>query len=1108
MARSVYALLVGINEYQAPLRPLEGCVGDVAAVRAMLEARTSACGVAFRPLELLNPQAERQKVINAFRAHFKEAGPDDVAVFYFSGHGSQEAADERFWHLEPDHLNETLVCSDSVDLADKDLAVLIDEAASRGAHVLVILDACHSGSGTRDAPRRGVRRAPRDARRRLPGSSLSARAARGITELGAGLPPTGRHVLLAACQDNEESIELPFPDRPAGVFTYCLLEALAAASGMPTYHDLAKRIHLRMEHCVADQCPSLETTHPEDRHRPFLGGAVTGRPRCFTATCHPEDEWVIDAGELHGIPRVNAGETTHLALFEGDATDLEDLRKSIGTARVLATLPARSKIELRLAGGRKPRAVDAFKAVITAWPVPPLAVRLAGDPAGVAGMRAALADDGADGTAPMFVREAPARAEIEVRAGPDGFQARRLPGDVRACADIAGNGLDAARAMVARLARLARWQRLERLANPDSRIAPGALDVILLPPGVDDAGLRIPAAEDGGYRFDYTFAGGKWQRPRFGVRLTQASDRRLYCMCFVLSHGEVVTHLADSGGWLDPGAQAWILAGTEKVVTTRVPDARWAAGCSEARDILKIIVGTEPADATLLEQDAIDAPRVPPEAVRRGGAPGGLEQLFERMQGLRRRGEAAPEVVADWRTTEVVITTGRPLAGVALARAGETAVGECVRIQAHPTLEASARLRAVADVGRRCGRILMPALLMDTPGLARPCRLGTVDRHGEACASLVELQVESDAARRAVSTADPLVIRLRADLGPGELVLPMGFDGEFHLPLGSAVRVDDGWEATIARLPRALATRNATLTTEIVFEAIRPGAQASQGRAPALFAVDATGTRLDAPEAVRSRVRAAQRVLLFVRGFLGDAADLAAGAFEPLLGEGRASIPLADRHDVVLGFDYDLGRLVVDDVAQALAAGLRDAGLHAGQGKVLHVVSHSVGNLVVRRFLERAAGEGIVQAFVALGSDDDPGATFALALALNGLAADPVPARWLADLVAASALEQGARRRAQGDGAPQAPARQAPGVAAARCVVLADVLPGVGPPSDAELARQVAVLRLADRLDLVLRGQDAPREHVVADGDTLRPRTCFTAMPVVAAIACALEQVA
>src|SRR5437870_6809219 len=152
--RNFYALLVGIDNYPIPAHRMQGCLSDANGLDEYLRER-------FVPGKdsgikvLRDDQAKRQDVINAFQAHLGQAGAGDTALFYYAGHGSQESAPPEFWAIEPDHKNETLVCYDSRlpggwDLADKELAKLIDKVAAGGAHVVVILDCCHSGSGTRE----------------------------------------------------------------------------------------------------------------------------------------------------------------------------------------------------------------------------------------------------------------------------------------------------------------------------------------------------------------------------------------------------------------------------------------------------------------------------------------------------------------------------------------------------------------------------------------------------------------------------------------------------------------------------------------------------------------------------------------------------------------------------------------------------------------------------------------------------------------------------------------------------------------------------------------------------------------------------------------------
>ena len=171
MSRTIYALLVGIDDYPAPIPKLRGCVNDIEAFADYLRERVAGDkGIVLKLKMLKNAEATRQAAVDAFRGHLGQAKKGDIALFCYSGHGSQEQAPEEFWKIEPDHLDETLVCYDSRnagswDLADKEIAKLIGEVAAQGPHFAVILDCCHSGSGTREIES-VVRRAPTDLRRR------------------------------------------------------------------------------------------------------------------------------------------------------------------------------------------------------------------------------------------------------------------------------------------------------------------------------------------------------------------------------------------------------------------------------------------------------------------------------------------------------------------------------------------------------------------------------------------------------------------------------------------------------------------------------------------------------------------------------------------------------------------------------------------------------------------------------------------------------------------------------------------------------------------------------------------------------------------------------
>lgn len=104
--KNVYALLVGVNAYEPPVPRLKGCVADVEAVQAYLKAMP---GIRLHDVLLRDGEATKANITDQFLSHLGQAGPDDVALFYFSGHGTREAAHPVFWKSSPSRALQCLV---------------------------------------------------------------------------------------------------------------------------------------------------------------------------------------------------------------------------------------------------------------------------------------------------------------------------------------------------------------------------------------------------------------------------------------------------------------------------------------------------------------------------------------------------------------------------------------------------------------------------------------------------------------------------------------------------------------------------------------------------------------------------------------------------------------------------------------------------------------------------------------------------------------------------------------------------------------------------------------------------------------------------------------
>src|SRR5690349_14308392 len=99
---TIVALMVGIDRYRDPgISRLYGCRADIADALELLDARC-APGTKLDAKELYDDAATGTAIVDGFRRHLTRAGPDDTALFWFSGHGSLAPVPPPFWHLEPD----------------------------------------------------------------------------------------------------------------------------------------------------------------------------------------------------------------------------------------------------------------------------------------------------------------------------------------------------------------------------------------------------------------------------------------------------------------------------------------------------------------------------------------------------------------------------------------------------------------------------------------------------------------------------------------------------------------------------------------------------------------------------------------------------------------------------------------------------------------------------------------------------------------------------------------------------------------------------------------------------------------------------------------------
>jgi pimeloyl-ACP methyl ester carboxylesterase len=1023
--RKIYALLVGIDSYPSPIPSLRGCVNDISAIAAYLQSRIAQDGYQLHSLTLKNEEATRQEVIVGFRQHLAQAGKDDIALFYYSGHGSQEQAPPEFWHIEPDRLNETIVCYDSRtdgvwDLADKELAKLLAGVSQNNPHLIVVLDCCHSGSGTRNAmlQETRVRRLDTDHRQRPIESFIFLAdevemlvSSRSPEQNPSGWKlPQGRYVVMSACRDCEEAKEFYGDGKHRGAFSYFLMETLQKANRSLTYRDLFKRTNAIVCCRVSAQSPQLEATQFADLDQPFLGGAIALRPPYFTVSQSNQHGWVMDGGAVQGVqgPTAN-GETTLLALFPFDSPpeQLRQLSKAVAIAEVQAVLPQLS--QLKVTSGEAQLATDTtYKAVMTSLPLPPLAVSLEGEITGIDFVRQALRRAGPEGKPSLYVSETDRLETVNFRvlARDRTYSISRPADDRPLVAQVDGYSAETALRVVQRLEHMARWQAIATLSSPaDSRIPSNAVQMQIDVNGEEQQAVDL--------RLEYQYANGKWTQPTFRLKLQNTWTEPLYCALLDLTERfSVSAELLPGGGvWLQPGEEAWALDGN--LFYCSVPKELWQQGVTEYQDLLKLIVSTAEFDATLLQQDKLDVPvtRSVNRSASRGR--GTLNRLMNRVttREIGREPES-DEVCNDWVTSQVQFTTVRPQTAIALQSEGVAALGAGVTLEPHSSLRANVRLTTVPQSTRDLGNDILPPILRENPEVVQPFQF-TVSRGTDPGLSVLELSNVND--YQAVTPEAPLTVVANVPLAENEHLLSVAFDGEFYLPLGIGRRKGNQTEIKLERLPEPVSIGRRSLggSIRIFFQKVIAEKLGLPFEYPILSVADVgtdeTVQYEGTVEAVKQRVAVADRIVLYIHGIIGDTRSMVGSVQRAkVLREGQEQW-IAEAYDLVLAFDYENLNTSIEENGRLLKQRLLAVGLGPNHGKTLHIVAHSMGGLVSRWFIEREGGNRMVQHLIMLGTPNAGSpwstvqdlATPILTFGLNSLSSVVWPVKVLGTLLTA-----------------------------------------------------------------------------------------------------------
>lgn len=589
--RTLYSLLIGINEYPSSVSSLAGCVNDTREVNTYLAAYALQQGLEYRPLRLENKQATRDGIINAF-AHFDEAEDGDICVWFYAGHGSLAPAPEQFWHQAPDHLHECLVCWDSREpggreLLDKEMSWLLWKATKdKDLHFLVLMDCCFSGTNLR-----------------LEGGQVRRCRMRNTTDLipledylgyedyqreGQHLfPPRGKYLQLAASKSNQPAQEMHFDgDGTHGVFTFALLDQLKASGLLATYGELHQRVRARVNSLVPEQSPQLDYSVGDFSEQLFLRPEkpISGS-RNWVFFSQDDRTWRLNRGSIEGLQR-----------DEGEVMGVVISQKNI-KARIKEVHASYAIVEPEQRLDRE----QVYAARLNKPLRRKLAVALAPD--FPAADREAL-ERAFERVGPEYVslKDSPAEATHWVRLDkkkelalyPRGGQ---RPAFRRVALSLADRFWKDTELM-------GQWDYFYWLDNPETELPPNALKFTIYQYEAASFYSEDSPREEVHWpqplRLDYRRLSGKWQPAAFSCKITNTSDRDLWVSVLFLGNAFTIVNSLLAKIQLKAGKPAWLNYKKDSEERTIIPNyiekPLRKIGVTRNPERIKVIASTEELD--------------------------------------------------------------------------------------------------------------------------------------------------------------------------------------------------------------------------------------------------------------------------------------------------------------------------------------------------------------------------------------------------------------------------------------------------------------------------------------------------------------------------------
>ena len=268
------ALIVAIGEYAPDSRiPPIAAVNDVKYIKAALKKNSF---LEKNIDTLINVKATKDAILQRLILLSEKAQKNDIVVLHFSCHG-QQIRDQKTIELgkdEDDGYDEALLPYDAKakynptgykgekHLRDDDLfpkLMAIRTKIGPQGNLLVLLDACHSGTGTRSesfATSRGMPDAFPDPENPLDSTIDLSGSEQSFFDIKSD--SISNMVVICASSPHQENKQVVVNKEELGSLSYSFYKAISEMSAGNTYELLFEKIKATIQAFIPDQVPMIE----------------------------------------------------------------------------------------------------------------------------------------------------------------------------------------------------------------------------------------------------------------------------------------------------------------------------------------------------------------------------------------------------------------------------------------------------------------------------------------------------------------------------------------------------------------------------------------------------------------------------------------------------------------------------------------------------------------------------------------------------------------------------------------------------------------------------------------------------------------------------------